>query len=156
MFFVFKIKKAYLSRIWIRSDPVILGHPDPDLTFSKPDPLIRIRYKWDWIRSTAFFILKRWLFSKLKSITFLFIYPRENKYLKKVTFHRMNEIENLFHETPQVLEVRCCIKGIQFIGTIRVIGTNAHRVDSYFLDRLQCIPKLTVCVVQLTLYADNP
>ena len=34
-YFFFKIKKEYQSRIWIRSNPVFFGLPDPEPTFPK-------------------------------------------------------------------------------------------------------------------------
>jgi hypothetical protein len=36
----------------------------------------------------------------LHSSSFYILY-RENKFLRKVTFLRMNEVENLYHATPQ-------------------------------------------------------
>ena len=48
------------------------------------------------------------------------------------------------------------INGTQFIWTKLVIGTNGHRVDSYFLHLTMHVPKLTLpYVVQLTLCPDN-
>ena len=53
----FQIKKAYLSRIRIWSDPVFFGRPDLDPTLLKPEPdSIKMRLDpqhWHWFEDAS-------------------------------------------------------------------------------------------------------